>query len=252
MDSLTKVQDPRLVAGSTSPRGRVEEGGDEGDGRCGGLIALHTEVWAGIFDMMKSRHESPLAALVEEFVVRLTSIVQEIASQRLRMTLLGAFDVEPRRGPGRPPKNPTFTGMSLAAGRSRRPKQLCPVPGCKNVAAPVFGMVCGTHRDVPKAKIQRVPRGPARRSSRSSVQEAFASIATSSCPGNCQEAGHCPDKWPQTSGKEPSHRSSRETSREGEGPGKSEGHVGQEGPFSGQSCTDERERTRHVPPGIFV
>jgi hypothetical protein len=103
---------------------------------------------------MKSRHESSLAALVEEFVVRLTSLAQEVSSQRLRATLLSAFDAQPRRGPGRPPKNPTFKGVPLVAGRPPRPKQLCPVPGCKHVAAPVFGMVCGTHRDVPKAKIR--------------------------------------------------------------------------------------------------
>ena len=41
----------------------------------------------------------------------------------------------------------------LAPVRSR-PKQLCPVPGCNNPAAPVFGMVCAQHKDVPKAKIK--------------------------------------------------------------------------------------------------
>jgi hypothetical protein len=29
------------------------------------------------------------------------------------------------------------------------------VPGCKNRAAPVFGMVCRDHKDVPKAKIKK-------------------------------------------------------------------------------------------------
>jgi hypothetical protein len=29
------------------------------------------------------------------------------------------------------------------------------VPGCKNTAAPVFGMVCGKHKDMPKAKIKK-------------------------------------------------------------------------------------------------
>jgi hypothetical protein len=35
------------------------------------------------------------------------------------------------------------------------PTQLCPVPGCKNPAAPVFGMVCAEHKDVAKAKIKK-------------------------------------------------------------------------------------------------
>jgi hypothetical protein len=29
------------------------------------------------------------------------------------------------------------------------------VPGCKNPAAPVFGMVCAKHKDVAKAKIKK-------------------------------------------------------------------------------------------------
>ena len=31
----------------------------------------------------------------------------------------------------------------------------CPVPGCEGVAAPVFGMVCSLHKDMPRAKIVR-------------------------------------------------------------------------------------------------
>ncbi|HEY4186962.1 MAG TPA: hypothetical protein VGP07_17935 [Polyangia bacterium] len=50
-----------------------------------------------------------------------------------------------RRGPGRPPGRP----------RKKPPIQYCPVPGCKNRAAPVFGMVCGDHRNVPKAQIKK-------------------------------------------------------------------------------------------------
>lgn len=42
------------------------------------------------------------------------------------------------------------------AERARRkgPIQLCPVPGCKEHAAPVFGMLCAEHKSVPKAKIK--------------------------------------------------------------------------------------------------
>ena len=31
----------------------------------------------------------------------------------------------------------------------------CPVPGCKNPAAPVFGMVCAKHKDVSKSQIAK-------------------------------------------------------------------------------------------------
>lgn len=41
-------------------------------------------------------------------------------------------------------------------GRRRKPPvQLCPVPKCKNRAAPVFGMVCREHKNVAKAKVRR-------------------------------------------------------------------------------------------------
>ena len=32
--------------------------------------------------------------------------------------------------------------------RNPRAKVLCPVPGCRGVAAPIFGMVCSAHRDM--------------------------------------------------------------------------------------------------------
>jgi hypothetical protein len=63
------------------------------------------------------------------------------------------IDGRQRRRPGRPAKT-----APLAIGKKARkklPKQFCPVPGCKNPAAPVFGMVCAKHKDVPKAKIKK-------------------------------------------------------------------------------------------------
>ena len=48
--------------------------------------------------------------------------------------------------------------MSFAAAlasRRKAPPQLCPVPGCKNRAAPIFGMVCSDHKNLPKAKIKK-------------------------------------------------------------------------------------------------
>jgi hypothetical protein len=39
--------------------------------------------------------------------------------------------------------------------RKKAPRQLCPVPGCKNAAAPVFGMVCADHKDISKVKIKK-------------------------------------------------------------------------------------------------
>src|SRR5262249_10183547 len=39
--------------------------------------------------------------------------------------------------------------------RKKPPIQLCPVPGCTERAAPIFGMVCAKHKDLPKAKIKK-------------------------------------------------------------------------------------------------
>jgi hypothetical protein len=96
-----------------------------------------------------------ISDLVSEFADQLTRVVEAEATERARDAVLAAVGGRPsargaspagvRRGPGRPP------------GRARKkpPIQYCPVPGCKNRAAPVFGMVCAQHKDLPKAKIKK-------------------------------------------------------------------------------------------------
>jgi hypothetical protein len=110
-----------------------------------------------------------IRALVQNFVTNLVAAVEQTTTQRIQSALMsGVNGMVVRRGPGRPPKNPLFTPTALAAiekpGR-RRNKQLCPVPGCRNPAAPVFGMVCAKHKDIPKAKIKEYRE--ARRKSKS-------------------------------------------------------------------------------------
>ena len=100
-----------------------------------------------------------IRTLVQNFVTTLVAAVEQTTTQRIQAALMNGVGGAPvRRGPGRPPKNPLFaSGPALTVGRSagkKRPKQLCPVPGCKNPAAPVFGMVCAKHKDMPKAKIK--------------------------------------------------------------------------------------------------
>jgi hypothetical protein len=57
------------------------------------------------------------------------------------------------RRPGRPPKALAVTVSTKR--RKKLPRQLCPVPGCKNPAAPIFGMVCAKHKDVSKTEIKK-------------------------------------------------------------------------------------------------
>jgi hypothetical protein len=106
--------------------------------------------------MMPRRSE--IQDVVQDFVVKLSSLIEADAVSRARDVVLSAFGgrapagLRLGRGPGRPP------GVSAGNGRRKRrkgPIQLCPVPGCTNRAAPVFGMVCAKHKDLPKAEIKK-------------------------------------------------------------------------------------------------
>jgi hypothetical protein len=89
--------------------------------------------------------------LVSDFAGRLTALIEGEALDKARHSVLAAFGVNAPRPVGRPPKT-----KAIVATKARRkaPLQLCPVPGCRNAAAPVFGMVCAKHKDMPKAKIK--------------------------------------------------------------------------------------------------
>jgi hypothetical protein len=96
-----------------------------------------------------------ITAQIETFTRQLVAAVEMATAQRIQAALAGAFGVPQKRGPGRPPKRlASMAPLALASAPARK-KQLCPVPGCKNPAAPVFGMVCKEHKKVPKAKIKK-------------------------------------------------------------------------------------------------
>jgi hypothetical protein len=91
-----------------------------------------------------------IATLVANFTNQLTSIIERETLDRARAAVVGALGSGDGRGA-------SIKALDFAAGRPRKkaPKQLCPVPGCKNPAAPVFGMVCAKHKDVAKSKIKK-------------------------------------------------------------------------------------------------
>jgi hypothetical protein len=89
-------------------------------------------------------------ALIEDFTHRLTAALHSETMERARHAVESALGV---RRPGRPAKVAPITIGKKP--RKKAPRQLCPVPGCKNPAAPVFGMVCAKHKDVAKTKIKK-------------------------------------------------------------------------------------------------
>jgi hypothetical protein len=105
-------------------------------------------------------HTDPnITAQIETFTQQLIATVEAAVAQRIQAALAGAFGVPQKRGPGRPPKQAVahvaHVAVKRTAERKKPPRQLCPVPGCKNVAAPIFGMVCKEHKKVAKSKIKK-------------------------------------------------------------------------------------------------
>jgi hypothetical protein len=108
---------------------------------------------------MPKKRSGEIHSIVQNFVARLSSLIEQDAVVRARNAVLSAFGVGssgggPRRGPGRPPGSGVQTAL-VKRKRRKGPIQLCPVPGCTNRAAPVFGMVCSKHQDLPKALIKK-------------------------------------------------------------------------------------------------
>ena len=108
---------------------------------------------------------SDIQRIVESFTSQLTALIEAQTLTQARSAVFaalgGSSPVAKRRG--RPPKSfdaalVPQAGVATAPAmkpRKKAPRQLCPVPGCKNPAAPVFGMVCAKHKDVAKSKIKK-------------------------------------------------------------------------------------------------
>jgi hypothetical protein len=103
--------------------------------------------------------DTNITAQIETFTQQLVATVEAAVAQRIQAALAGAFGILQKRGPGRPPKQAVAhvapVAVKRTAGKKKPPKQICPVPGCKNVAAPIFGMVCKDHKNVAKSKIKK-------------------------------------------------------------------------------------------------
>jgi len=103
---------------------------------------------------------------IEDFTQRLHALLEGQAMERAKAAVLDAFGLDAPKRRGRPPKALSASPESAKDAsaktsnqrrkpRKKPPLQLCPVPGCKNPAAPIFGMVCATHKNVAKSKIRK-------------------------------------------------------------------------------------------------
>jgi hypothetical protein len=94
-----------------------------------------------------------IQSLVSEFADKLTRVIESEIINRARASVSDALEGTVGRRRGEKARNLSFA--AALASRRKAPPQLCPVPGCKNRAAPIFGMVCSDHKNLPKAKVKK-------------------------------------------------------------------------------------------------
>lgn len=141
------VEDRLLRIPADGGPSRLESRGDQ---QARGCTQVDSATWNGSRPWYYPTPMNNVRSLIEDFANQLTALVESQALDQARAAVESALGV---RRPGRPAKI-----SSIAAGKKTRkklPKQFCPVPGCKNPAAPVFGMVCADHKNVAKTKIKK-------------------------------------------------------------------------------------------------
>lgn len=87
--------------------------------------------------------------MVDEFAHHMQVEVDRQKREQITMILRGFTFGDPLKASN------GLNGHAKPKKRRKGPIQLCPVPKCKNRAAPVFGMVCGDHKGLPKAVLKR-------------------------------------------------------------------------------------------------
>src|SRR6185369_5205022 len=92
----------------------------------------------------KNDPSSLINPIIQDFAHRLAAVVERFTVGRIEAAVRASGNaLQGRRGRGG------------GAGRSRG-KTLCYYPGCKNIAAPRFGMFCAApHKDIPKAEKEK-------------------------------------------------------------------------------------------------
>ena len=91
----------------------------------------------------KNDPSSLLTPIIEQFAARLAQTVEQFTINRIEQAVRA--QASSLRG-----------GRGRAGARARRAQVLCYYPGCKNVAAPRFGMFCAAeHKNLSKAEKEK-------------------------------------------------------------------------------------------------
>ena len=106
---------------------------------------------------------SDVEKLFRAFAAHLTDLitaeVDAHAHAQVRQAVFASLGMDAPKRRGRPPTAAQFVGAPITSittkARKKMPPQFCPVPGCKNKAAPIFGMVCSDHKAVKKSLIKK-------------------------------------------------------------------------------------------------
>ena len=111
-------------------------------------------------------HTDPhITAQIETFTQQIVATVEAAVAQRIQAALAVPLGFRKNADQVGHPSMLWHCGGcdgEKIGGKEKRPKHLCPVPGCKNVAAPVFGMVCKDHKNVAKSEIKKYGRSDGR------------------------------------------------------------------------------------------
>lgn len=95
-----------------------------------------------------------IGKLMKDFEVKIVATVREQVRAEL-IESIGRTAVKATSHVSKVLKNGAVAPAAVKPPRKKGPVQLCPAPGCKERAAPIFGMVCAKHKGTPKKTIAK-------------------------------------------------------------------------------------------------
>lgn len=102
-----------------------------------------------------------ITQIVNQFLHNVDALIQTEAHNRATRAVEAAFGnhaalpMKITTMSKRSTPEPALAVRPKKLSRRKGPIQLCPSPGCKERAAPVFGMVCKKHKSASKTQIKK-------------------------------------------------------------------------------------------------